>query len=119
MEYGKFETAEELLKGYNELEKAFTKKCQELNELVEKIKDGKYVELPCKVGDEVFYVCGGNIETYIVKMVGCDQEGWYFTVDDEDHYEHYFDDESIIGVTVFFERDKAEAKLKELKGENE
>lgn len=32
MNYGKFNSAEELLKGYDELEKAFTKKCQELTE---------------------------------------------------------------------------------------
>ncbi len=31
MTYGKFETAEELLKGYNELEKVFTQKCQQLS----------------------------------------------------------------------------------------
>ena len=30
MEYGKFASAEELLKGYVELEKSFTQKCQEL-----------------------------------------------------------------------------------------
>ncbi|MDE7454437.1 MAG: hypothetical protein K2M64_01255 [Clostridia bacterium] len=33
MEYGKFNSAEELLKGYNELQKSFTRKCQELSEL--------------------------------------------------------------------------------------
>lgn len=33
MEYGKFNSAEELLKGYNELEKSFTQKCQELSSL--------------------------------------------------------------------------------------
>lgn len=33
MEYGKFNSAEELLKGYNELEKSFTHKCQQLAEL--------------------------------------------------------------------------------------
>lgn len=33
MKYGKFETAEGLLKGYNELEKAFTQKCQELKQV--------------------------------------------------------------------------------------
>ena len=33
MEYGKFSTAEELLKGYTELEKSFTQKCQELSAL--------------------------------------------------------------------------------------
>ncbi|MCH5156340.1 MAG: hypothetical protein J1G02_00510 [Clostridiales bacterium] len=33
MEYGKFNSAEELLKGYTELEKSFTQKCQELSAL--------------------------------------------------------------------------------------
>lgn len=33
MEYGKFASAEELLKGYNELEKSFTQKCQQLSQL--------------------------------------------------------------------------------------
>lgn len=33
MEYGKFNSAEELLKGYKELEKSFTQKCQQLAEL--------------------------------------------------------------------------------------
>lgn len=33
MDYGKFNSAEELLKGYNELEKSFTQKCQQLSQL--------------------------------------------------------------------------------------
>ena len=35
MTYGKFATAEELLKGYVELEKSFTQKCQQLAALKE------------------------------------------------------------------------------------
>ena len=38
MEYGKFNSAEELLKGYNELEKSFTQKCQELSALKQDIE---------------------------------------------------------------------------------
>ena len=38
MEYGKFNSAEELLKGYNELEKSFTHKCQQLSELKAKLE---------------------------------------------------------------------------------
>ena len=38
MEYGKFNSAEELLKGYTELEKSFTQKCQELAALKQDIK---------------------------------------------------------------------------------
>ena len=37
MEYGKFNSAEELLKGYTELEKSFTQKCQELSALKQDI----------------------------------------------------------------------------------
>ncbi|MBQ2894957.1 MAG: hypothetical protein IJB95_00465 [Clostridia bacterium] len=33
MDYGKFTSAEELLKGYNALEKSFTQKCQQLSTL--------------------------------------------------------------------------------------
>ena len=38
MEYGKFNNAEELLKGYTELEKSFTQKCQELAALKQNIE---------------------------------------------------------------------------------
>lgn len=76
------------------------------------IENGTLIELPCKVGDLVFYVYDGKIETYVVDKIGCDNEGWYFNVDDEDHFDHYFDDTSEIGVTVFFDRAEAEAQLK-------
>jgi hypothetical protein len=39
MEYGKFETLEELINGYVSLEKEFTKKCQELSEIIKKQED--------------------------------------------------------------------------------
>ena len=39
MEYGKFNSAEELLKGYTELEKSFTQKCQELSAIKQMIQE--------------------------------------------------------------------------------
>ena len=39
MEYGKFNSAEELLKGYESLEKSFTQKCQQLSALEKKINE--------------------------------------------------------------------------------
>lgn len=39
MEYGKFNSAEELLKGYEALEKSFTQKCQQLSALEKKINE--------------------------------------------------------------------------------
>ena len=38
--YGKFNSAEELLKGYNELEKSFTQKCQQLSALEKQFSCG-------------------------------------------------------------------------------
>ncbi len=38
--YGKFNSAEELLKGYNELEKSFTQKCQQLSALEKQVSCG-------------------------------------------------------------------------------
>ena len=39
MEYGKFNSAEELLKGYEALEKSFTQKCQQLSALEKKLNE--------------------------------------------------------------------------------
>ena len=44
MEYGKFNSAEELLKGYTELEKSFTQKCQELSALKQDMEQLKLNE---------------------------------------------------------------------------
>ena len=41
MEYGKFSSAEELLKGYESLEKSFTQKCQELSALKQTIEQSQ------------------------------------------------------------------------------
>ena len=42
MEYGKFNSAEELLKGYTELEKSFTQKCQELAALKQNMEQTEH-----------------------------------------------------------------------------
>ena len=39
MQYGKFDTAEELLRGYNALEQAFTQKCQQLAKITNGTND--------------------------------------------------------------------------------
>lgn len=41
-EYGKFNSAEELLKGYNQLEKSFTQKCQQLAMLQKRVEIEDY-----------------------------------------------------------------------------
>lgn len=49
--YGKFDSAEELLKGYNELEKSFTQKCQQLAQLEKSVSE--QTSQPRGTSDEV------------------------------------------------------------------
>ena len=61
--YGKFNSAEELLKGYTELEKSFTQKCQQLSALQKQIQS----EYPVTNGsseqsDQATFVAD-NVET--------------------------------------------------------
>lgn len=89
-----------------------------LAELEDKIMDGRLVELPCKVGDTVYYdtyLCGENVgikphkvsavrimvdtEKLCVGSVGAEIPEWEF------------------GKSVFYTREEAEAKLKELQEE--
>lgn len=59
MDYGKFNSAEELLKGYIELEKSFTQKCQQLSQLQkqqgtsESVTHPDYLSSPEKIDDVV------------------------------------------------------------------
>lgn len=52
-QYGKFNSAEELLKGYNELEKSFTQKCQQLSALQTEAKSGTNVDTSPQNTEEV------------------------------------------------------------------
>lgn len=45
-EYGKFNSAEELLKGYTELEKSYTQKCQQLSALQKQTRSVEASNLP-------------------------------------------------------------------------
>lgn len=99
------------------------------NLLIEKL--GKYedleeqdilVKLPCKVGDTVFYISEKIILEYEVVGFSVDKTGARLIygehhVDEND--ETYSCNLSVdrIGKTVFLTKSEAEAKLKELRGE--
>lgn len=96
-------------------------------ELREKLKEyedleeqGRLVKLPCKVGDTVWKVEERLEHTYIERLV-------IDRIEVNDSYIYYFADEKITGEsvilddcdfskTVFLKESKAEAKLKELRG---
>lgn len=140
MKYGKFETAEELLKAYNELEKAFTQKCQELAELKvdydelfedyqdlgkyvvqdgdeldalkAKIKNGTLVELP-KYGDTYWYIYSGGVpEAVIVTRIEVE-----INQSETRIYAYGRACGGLIGVIMFPTYEQAEARLKELRKE--
>lgn len=67
-------------------------------------EQGRLVKLPCKVGDDVYYILGIPYET------PCAIDKCTFELSDINK----------IGKTLFLTREEAEAKLKELRGvENE
>ena len=91
---------------------------ERLCELEDMFENGQAVELPCRVGDNVYLPCladWGDIEHYTIETVGFDKNGFFFIVDDEDGERHYLDE---LGKDCFLTEDQAKARLKELKGDN-
>jgi hypothetical protein len=90
-------------------------------EILTKYENGTLIELPCKVGDEIYIVSKLGIEEFTVKAISftiLDHDCWgtnYIQfVDKNGHrkfnYQVYF---SEIGKTVFLTKAEAEKKLKE------
>lgn len=93
-----------------------------LAELEDKIESGKMLELPCKVGDNIYFVRVTLkpyiVETYIDEicfkkdyiLVHCAESGRYLRFDNDwNLIENYWN--------VYLDKSKAEARLKELQGE--
>ena len=92
--------------GYCKFECTCPEKCKDF------IDSSKWIHLPCKVGDTVYVIVGKNISVQKIQRA---------TIDSERKIEFctkrrgftLFD----IGKTVFLTKAEAEAKLKELRGE--
>ena len=91
-----------------------TKALNRLAELEDKIEDSTLVELPCKIGDKLYYVNKytrvPRLETYDIRAIG---------IADKEPYVRLFVDKDWlffggIDEDVFFNREAAEARLKEL-----
>lgn len=90
-----------------------------LAELEDKLENGTLIELPCKVGDTVWFIplYGGNpycgIRQDKIQVVGISSRGFHLKLrEHHDHNKTYY-----LGKTVFLTKAEAEKKLKELKGE--
>lgn len=109
--------------GYRNIENP--KECNEtisdlndIEKLCESFKDKSlYIELPCKVGDTVYEPTRRGINTYKIVRINISKHGRTFEWECVDGFYTsligFVDYE--IGETVFLTKEKAEAKLKELK----
>lgn len=106
-------------------------------DLREKLKDyedleeqGRLLKLPCKVGDMLYYpekffdiVVPVRLNEIIISFLGIDTYSYQYNCCSFDEcgdvYQEYEFDSNDIGKTVFLTESEAEAKLKELRGENE
>lgn len=84
--------------------------CEEIDAVYRKLKEyedleeqGKLIKLPCKVGTDIYYILGIPSET------PCTIDSCVFKLSDIHK----------IGKTLFLTKAEAEAKLKELRGNNE
>jgi hypothetical protein len=118
-------------------ERACEPDCEEIDAVYRKLKEyedleeqGRLIKLPCKVGDMLYYpdkefniIIPMRLTEIVIKFNGLDTSSCQYDCCsfDEcgDAYEDYeFDDEDI-GETVFLAKSEAEAKLKELRGNND
>lgn len=110
-----------------------TKDHEQLVEWLEKFKEyqqleeqGRLVKLPCNRGDKIYFIKSAfsmahfPIEARITSICGidCDSDVMYSSITEYNKIDRRFKS-SDIGKTVFLTKSEAEAKLKELRGNNE
>lgn len=89
--------------------------CEDIEKICSTFKDkSKYIELPCKVGDTVYWIChkGGKpyISEEIVQSIHCDvRKTLEFTLLNPNN--------KILKSNVFLTKSEAEQKLKELQND--
>lgn len=96
---------------------------------LEKLEEGKLIELPCKVGDEVYYLDGhyerhktkvyvDEIKKGIVDHITIGQKGVpQIDVCDDENVWTTFDGVDDFGKTIFLTKEEAEKALERLKNE--
>lgn len=112
-----------------ELMEKFKEACNKLAELEDKLENETLIELPCKVGDYVYYL-GGHYERHktkvyvdeikkgIVDHITIGQKGIpQIDVCDDENVWTTFDCVDDIGKIVFFTKETAEKALEELDNE--
>ena len=92
-----------------------------LAELEDKIEDGTLIELPCKVGDTVYYPMFNFdlILLYKVISIKLNSKGLYVVCENKLNKTQMTHRVTLIDKTVFLIKAEAEKKLLELKGVGE
>ena len=109
---------DELLEMYDDV----VKNLEKLKEYEGLEEQGRFIKLSCKVGDTIWYVNEDDdeypIELEIDTISREDNKDTWYCVNDDVYGKFEFID-SDFGETVFLTESEAEAKLKELRGNNE
>lgn len=107
--------------------------CGLVEDMIEKLADyedleeqGRLVKLPCNRGDKIYFIKSAfsmahfPIEARITSICGidCDSDVMYSSITEYNKIDRRFKS-SDIGKTVFLTKSEAEAKLKELRGEED
>lgn len=99
-------------------ERACEPDCEEIDAVYRKLKDyedleeqGRLIKLPCKIGDKVWHISGRAIKEDVISGIEYSYDGMFYIWSNEDTWLGGFND------IVFLTKSEAEAKLKELRGE--
>ena len=107
--------------------------CEEIDAVYRKLKDyedleeqGGLVKLPCNRGDKIYFIKSAfsmahfPIEAKVTSICGvdCDNDVMYSSITEYNKIDRRFRS-SDIGKTVFLTKFEAEARLEELRGNNE
>lgn len=106
-----------------DLDLEFAKENEQIAKWLEELKEykaleaeDKLIKLSCKIGDTIWYVEEDD-DDYPVKLEidtisRNDKDTWYYAYDDDSNKYGFID--SDFGETVFFTKEEAEMKLKEI-----
>jgi hypothetical protein len=112
------EDIDEWIRTCEELQERNRELKQEIAEYKDKIEQGTLIELPCKVGDTVYFVYETDndemrIDKGVIESFSIDCESLWFRARYESGLS-YWHTALGLGVDVFLTREEAEKRLKEL-----
>ena len=95
----------------------YIQKCfNKLGELEDKLENGTLIELPCKVGDEIYYipsfVSRPQVLLGTIIAIRIEKSGYGVQIQETPHNGYY--NKTALGIDWFLTKEKAEARLKEL-----